>query len=134
MDTNIGSDFLDVRDANSRISPQRRISNNSLDADVRMEGLTALQSWDCVLETFPHPDAEGNLAHPSGKRHALILLMISLAMRLTTFQATLQSSFPAKLCILEDNEAVIRMIIKKVAVVFLRHVSRTHRVDLDWLF
>ena len=61
---------------------------------------------------------------------SLLLLMISLVMRLTTFEATLQSSFPAKLCILEDNEAVIRMIIKSRNR-FLRHVSRTHRVDLD---
>ena len=55
----------------SHRSAERRIRNNSLDADVRMEGLTAWQSWDCVLETFSHPDAEGNLARPSGKRHAL---------------------------------------------------------------
>ena len=35
--------------------------------------------------------------------------------------------------IFEDNEAVIKMIIKGRSRT-LRHVSRTHRVALDWLF
>ena len=33
----------------------------------------------------------------------------------------------------EDNEAVIKMIIKGRSPT-MRHVSRTHRVALDWLF
>ena len=37
------------------------------------------------------------------------------------------------LYVFEDNEAVIKMIIK-VRSPSLRHVSRTHRVFLDWLF
>ena len=36
----------------------------------------------------------------------------------------------ALLYVFEDNEAVIKMIIKGKE----RHVSRTHRVALDWLF
>ena len=39
----------------------------------------------------------------------------------------------AMLYIFEDNEAVIKMIIKGRSPT-LRHVSRTHRVALDWLF
>ena len=39
----------------------------------------------------------------------------------------------AVLCIFEDNEAVIKMI-KKGRSLAMRHVSRTHRVALDWLF
>ena len=39
----------------------------------------------------------------------------------------------ALLCVFEDNEAVIKMIIKGRSPT-LRHVSRTHRVALDWLF
>ena len=38
-----------------------------------------------------------------------------------------------KLYALEDNDAVIKMIVKGRSP-NLRHVSRTHRVDLDWLF
>ena len=39
----------------------------------------------------------------------------------------------ALLYVFEDNEAVIKMIIKCRSP-NLRHVSRTHRVALDWLF
>ena len=34
---------------------------------------------------------------------------------------------------MEDNDAVIKMIVKGRSP-NLRHVGRTHRVDLDWLF
>ena len=39
----------------------------------------------------------------------------------------------AMLYVFEDNEAVIEMIIKGRSPT-MRHVSRTHRVSLDWLF
>ena len=39
----------------------------------------------------------------------------------------------ALLYVFEDNEAVIKMIIKGRSSA-MRHVSRTHRVALDWLF
>ena len=39
----------------------------------------------------------------------------------------------ALLYVFEDNEAVIKMIIKARSPT-MRHVSRTHRVDLGWLF
>ena len=39
----------------------------------------------------------------------------------------------ALLYVFEDNEAVIKMIIKRRSPK-MRHVSRTHRVALDWLF
>ena len=39
----------------------------------------------------------------------------------------------SKLYIFEDNDAVIKMTVKGRAPT-LRHVPRTHRVDLDWLF
>ena len=43
------------------------------------------------------------------------------------------SRFGAMLYIFEDNEAVIKMIIKGRSPT-MRHVSRTHRVAPDWLF
>ena len=43
------------------------------------------------------------------------------------------SGSSAMLYVFEDNEAVIKMIIKGRSPT-LRHVSRTHRVALDWLF
>ena len=39
----------------------------------------------------------------------------------------------SKIRIMEDNEAVIKMIIKAHAPM-LKHVARTHRIDLDWWF
>ena len=39
----------------------------------------------------------------------------------------------ALLYVFEDNDAVIKMIIKERSPT-MRHVSRTHRVALDWLF
>ena len=39
----------------------------------------------------------------------------------------------ALLCVFEDNEAVIKMIIKGRSPT-MRHVSRSHRVALEWLF
>ena len=39
----------------------------------------------------------------------------------------------ALLYVFKDNEAVIKMIIKGRSLI-MRHVSRTHRVALDWLF
>ena len=45
-------------------------------------------------------------------------------------QSSRQEAF---LYVFEDNEAVIKMIIKGRSPA-LRHVSRTHRVALDWLF
>ena len=48
--------------------------------------------------------------------------------------STVKSSyFGAMLYIFEDNEAVIKMIMKGRSPT-MRHVSRTHRVALDWLF
>ena len=43
------------------------------------------------------------------------------------------SLFGAMLYIFDDNEAVIEMTIKGRSPT-MRHVSRTHRVALDWLF
>ena len=37
------------------------------------------------------------------------------------------------ICLSEDNEAVIKMILKGRSPT-MRHVSRTQRVALDWLF
>ena len=46
---------------------------------------------------------------------------------------TFLAPMPCCLSVFEDNEAVIKMMIK-VRSPTMRHVSRTHRVALDWLF
>ena len=50
------------------------------------------------------------------------------------FHPFCQSSLDSlSLYALEDNDAVIQMTVKQRSPT-MRHVSRTHRVDLDWLF
>ena len=46
---------------------------------------------------------------------------------------TENSDSSAMVYVFEDNEAVIKMIIKGRSPT-MRHVSRTHRIALDWLF
>ena len=46
---------------------------------------------------------------------------------------TQSSQGDSKWYIFEDNEAVVKMVIKGCSPT-IRHVSRTHRVALDWLF
>ena len=46
---------------------------------------------------------------------------------------THSSQGDSKWYIFEDNEAVVKMVIKGSSPT-IRHVSRTHRVALDWLF
>ena len=47
--------------------------------------------------------------------------------------SNVNSSRQEALFVFEDNEAVIKMIMKGRSPT-MRHVSRTHRVALDWLF
>ena len=56
-----------------------------------------------------------------------------LCMTLIMFLNVQSSNQEALLYVFEDNEAVIKMIIKGRSPA-MRHVSRTHRVALDWLF
>ena len=56
----------------------------------------------------------------------------------TTFAPILILSQALSLCleelvVLEDNDAVIKMSMKG-RTNRMRHVPRTHRIDLDWLF
>ena len=59
---------------------------------------------------------------------------VSLLVREVDFvpPSAILSSGLARLYLFEDNEAVIKMCLKGRSPT-LRHISRTHRVDLDWL-
>ena len=60
--------------------------------------------------------------------------MINVMENTDSVPSNVQSSRQeALLYVFEDNEAVIKMIIKGRSPT-MRHVSRTHRVALDWLF
>ena len=123
----------------------------SLDAGLRMDGIPALDLWNLVIEVF-HCDqnqpyqtkgfpAQGNLWH-----HVMIGTRKESQTKTPTMRDGSElfhfdnvpsnvrfSQSIAMLIVFEDNEAVIKMIIKGRSPT-TRHVSRTHRVVLDWLF
>ena len=77
------------------------------------------------------PVVNGDKDHRSNKRSQG---MINVLNNIDFISSNVQSShLEALLCVFEDNEAVIRMIIKGRSPI-MRHVSRTHRVALDWFF
>ena len=109
----------------------------SLDTGLRLDGLPALELWDLVVSVFGsvsqisdrtgQPDNDVNKHHKSQKR-------IDVMKDIDPVPSNVQfSSQEALLYVFEDNDAVIKMIIKGRSPT-MRHVSRTHRVALDWLF
>ena len=106
----------------------------SLDTGLRLDGLPALELWDLIVSVF------GNASHVSdsteqpvngkNKSHS----KIDVVHDIDSVPSNVQSANrEALLYVFEDNEAVIKMIMKGRSPT-MRHVSRTHRVALDWLF
>ena len=109
----------------------------SLDTGFRLDGLPALELWDLTVSVFGSvsqisdgsgkPDNDVNKHHKSQRR-------IDVMKDIDSVPSNVQSSRQeALLYVFEDNEAVIKMNIKGRSPT-MRHVSRTHRVALDWLF
>ena len=103
----------------------------SLDAGLRLDGLLALELWDLTVSVLGNmtqtTERPGRPVQRSqGKTNALN--------NIDCVPSKVQSSHQeALLCVFQDNEAVIKMITKGRSPT-MRHVSRTHRVALDWLF
>ena len=119
----------------------------SLDAGFRMDGIPALDLWDLVIEVFHFPpnqinkskdqESQGNLSqntklhrkNQNPTKHVNLDLNnvdhVSSNVRPPQFGAIFYD--------FEDNEAVIKMIIKGRSPT-MSYVSRTHRVALDGLF
>ena len=120
----------------------------SLDAGLRLDGIPALDLWDLIFSVLGNT----NQSHKEPGR----LVMNKREVRATrhTIQERKQSQGvindldnvdfihsnvnslhqEALLYVFEDNEAVLKMIIKGRSSSTMRHVSRTHRDALDWLF
>ena len=109
----------------------------SLDTGLRLDGLPALELWDlivsvlgnvsCVSDKSGQPDNDVDKHHKSQKK-------VNVTENIDSVPSNVNSSRQeALLYVFEDNEAVIKMIIKGRSPK-MRHVSRTHRVALDWLF
>ena len=109
----------------------------SLDTGLRLDGLPALEQWDLVVSVLGNvsrvsdrPGKPESDDHKHHKSHNKIDVMKDIDAVLSNVQSARQE---ALLYAFEDNEAVIMMIIEGRSPT-MRHVSRTHRVALDWLF
>ena len=109
----------------------------SLDTGLRLDGLPALELWDLIVSVLGNvsrvsdrsgkPESDDHKHH---KSHNKIDLMKDIDVVPSNVQSARQE---ALLYVFEDNEAVIKMIIKGRSPT-MRHVSRTQRVALGWLF
>ena len=110
----------------------------SLDTGLRLDGLLALELWDLIVSVFGSvsqiSDRTGRLVNVDVKRNQKSQGKINVMENIDSVPSNVQSSRQeALLYVFEDNEAVIKMIIEGRSPT-MRHVSRTHRVALDWLF
>ena len=108
----------------------------SLDTGLRLDGLPALELWDLIVSVFGSvTQTSDRTARPvDTERSQNSQGKINVLKNIDSVPSNVQSSRQeALLCEFEDNEAVIKMIIKGTTPT-MRHVSRTHRVALDWLF
>ena len=116
----------------------------ALDTCLRTEALPALMLWEKILEMFIGLD-DTRMAQAASKDsvNKMPLLDIKDAGRqcVRGFEKMLDyvpcnipvSSGLGQLFMLEDNEPVIKISIKR-RWPQLKHVPRTHRIDLDWIF
>ena len=113
----------------------------SLDAGLTLDGILALDVWDLIVfvlgNTIQTHDRTGQPVVNCDKDHGPNKRsqgMSNVLNNVDCVPSNVQfSDQEALLYVFEDNEAVIKMIIKGRSLT-LRHVSRTHRVALDWLF
>ena len=106
----------------------------SLDTGLRLDGLPALELWELIVSVFGSvsqiSDRTGRLVDV--KKNQKSQKKINVMENIDSVPSNVQSSRQeALLYVFEDNEAVIKMIIKGRSLA-MRHVSRTHRVALDW--
>ena len=119
-----------------------------MDAGLRLDGKPALDLWDLIVailhgNTYQSNQERGDLCtnqrevrstpHTIQKRkkaHGMINDLDNANFISSNVHSSRQE---ALLYVFEDNEAVIKMMIKERCPT-MRHVSRTHRVTLDWLF
>ena len=116
----------------------------SLDAELRLDGISALDLWDLIVAVLGNTNqsnqARGDLCtnqsevrstpHTIQKRkkaHGMINDLDNVDFISSNVNSSRQEAL-----LYEDNAAVSKMIFKGRSPT-MRHVSRTHRVALDWL-
>ena len=108
-----------------------------MDAEKRLESIPALDSWNLIVSVLGNvsrvSDGSGKPesdVHKRQKSHNKIDVMKDIDLVPSNVQS---ANREALLYVFEDNEAVTKMIIEGRSPA-MRHVSRTHRVALVWLF
>ena len=108
----------------------------SLNAELRLDGIPALDFWDLIvsvlgntIQTLERP-RRPVVTDKSQRSQGMTNVLNNIDCVPSNVQPSHQE---ASLYVFEDNEAVIKMINKGRSPT-MRHVSRTHRVALDWLF
>ena len=112
----------------------------SLDAGLRLNGIPALDLWDMIVlvlqNTTQNHDRTGqpvvcrDASHAQGQQSRGMFNVLNNVDRVpSNVQFSHQE---ALLYMFEDNDAVIKMILMGRSPT-MRHVSRTHRIALDWL-
>ena len=119
----------------------------SLDAGLRLDGIPALDLLDLIIAVLGNKNQNRiergdpllnkrevcSPPHTIHKRKQSQRVINDLD-NVDFIPSNVQSShLQALMYVFEDNEAAINMIIKGRSPT-MRHVSRTHRVALDWLF
>ena len=122
---------------------QTAVTHSSAESDIialapglRIDGSSALQFGECVLETLSSKPAKGNLECHKRERVIQFLSQFDNCVfgSLDDVPANISNSaHPTQLYMFKDNVAVIQMI-NKGRSPNLKHVTRTHRAQLDWLF
>ena len=108
----------------------------SLDAGLRLDELPALELWDLIVSVLGSvtQTSDRTVRPVDTERSQKSQGKINVLKNIDCVPSNVQSSHQeALLCVFEDNEAVIKMIMKGRSPT-MRHVSRTHGVSLDWLF
>ena len=113
----------------------------SLDAGLRMDGIPALDLWDSSSnQTKKSKENVHLLRDKPSRKHSNTQVKTQMqhndleSHKVIYVSSNVKSSQSGAMpYIFEDNEAVIKMIIKGRSPT-MRHGSGTHRVALDWLF
>ena len=115
---------------------QTSVSHSSTESEI-ISLDAALDLWDLIVSVLGNTtqnriERGDPLPHTIYKRKQSQRMINDLD-NVDFLPSNVQSCQEALLYVFEDNEAVIKMIIKGRSPT-KRHVSRTHRVALDWLF
>ena len=129
---NICSCVMDAQEANVSIPQFYRIWNYFVGWKTTNGCSSRLRSLGCGHSN------KNQISHPnqlvSGNRNEQCTRNVDQLSNVNHVSTNIHSSqAESQLYIFEDNEAVIKMIIKGRSPT-MRHVSRTHRVAIDWLF